>query len=447
MKTMRLLANDRMTIIMSIHQPSSNVFYSFDHLVLLADGHTAYYGAPQNCLSYLATLNFIPPGDYNPADFVMDLVNANESTSDLAGEPYVQEEGNSMSPRSVLIKKWDNTATLAIVDSKLSLHRAVSLRSVAIAGNEVTELSHAEEGLATSSNILLAIDDDGSSGYATFYSTQFRVLLTRAFRNSKAQLFTALNVFQCLAISLLCGLVWYQMPQSETSIQDRGGFIFFFMVYWFFNSMFNGMMEFFPERTVLTKERAAGSYHLSAYFITKNLSETPLVLSLPAIFLAICYPMANLNHKVSSFFGMLCTQLLATTCAESLGLLIGTSTTDMKVAITTATIVGLAFMLVGGYFAKNVPGFVLWFKYLSPVKYSYDACLQFEFTGNTPCDGGTVLAACIDEQSATREQVLIYFNTQGSIGFNMGMLVALSVSFRLASYLCLRFSQHNQGRK
>ena len=211
--------------------------------------------------------------------------------------------------------------------------------------------------------------------------------------------------------------------------------------------MFVGMMEFFPERHILTKERAAGSYNLSAYFITKNMSEVPIVLTLPTFFLSICYPMANLNPRASSFFGMLVTQLLATTCAESLGLLIGTSTVDMKVAITTATILGLAFMLVGGYFVKRIPVFVKWFRYLSPVKYSFDACLQFEFTGRVPCDGGDILTACIGEDFASKEDVFDYFGIQGSIAFNIGMLILLSFSFRLASYLCLRFLSHNQGRK
>lgn len=40
--TMREMADDRMTIISSIHQPSSKVFYAFDKLILLADGCVVY---------------------------------------------------------------------------------------------------------------------------------------------------------------------------------------------------------------------------------------------------------------------------------------------------------------------------------------------------------------------------------------------------------------------
>ena len=206
------------------------------------------------------------------------------------------------------------------------------------------------------------------------------------------------------------------------------------------------MMAFFPERAVLTKERAAGSYHLSAYFITKNISETPIVLALPAVFLAISYPMAGLNPHPGAFFSMVGTQLLATTCGHSIGLLIGTATDDMRVGVTAATLTGLCFMLVGGYFVQNLVDFVKWFRYLSPVKYSYDACIQFEFTESVKCDGSGVMSECETQDRVSRTEVYDFFGIDGSVGFNIGMLVVLAVCYRLMSYLCLRFLKFNQGR-
>ena len=39
---LRELANQGKTVITSIHQPSSQIFQSFDQLILLADGKTIY---------------------------------------------------------------------------------------------------------------------------------------------------------------------------------------------------------------------------------------------------------------------------------------------------------------------------------------------------------------------------------------------------------------------
>jgi hypothetical protein len=47
--------------------------------------------------------------------------------------------------------------------------------------------------------------------------------------------------------------VWFQIKNDETGVQDKAGFIFFFMTFWLFNAAFSGMMGFPPERAVLMK--------------------------------------------------------------------------------------------------------------------------------------------------------------------------------------------------
>jgi hypothetical protein len=89
------------------------------------------------------------------------------------------------------------------------------------------------------------------------------------------------------------------MANTESQINNRAGYIFFFQAYWFIMSMYQGMMQFLPERTVLLKERSSGAYHLSAYFFSKSLSEMPLRLAQPFVFLVISYPMSNLNPSVN----------------------------------------------------------------------------------------------------------------------------------------------------
>jgi len=56
------------------------------------------------------------------------------------------------------------------------------------------------------------------------------------------------------------------------------------------------------EHVVISKERATGTYHLSAYYLAKTLSELPLLLLLPSIFIIPVYWAAGLNGP-ASFFG------------------------------------------------------------------------------------------------------------------------------------------------
>jgi ABC-type multidrug transport system ATPase subunit len=62
MRILHDLARDEgKTIIMSIHQPSSVVFFAFDALMLLADGKVVYLGTPNGSLEYVRDMGLECP--------------------------------------------------------------------------------------------------------------------------------------------------------------------------------------------------------------------------------------------------------------------------------------------------------------------------------------------------------------------------------------------------
>lgn len=180
--TMRFMADEKLTIISSIHQPSSKVFYKFDKLVLLADGHIAYCGPPAKCLAYLATLNFVPPGDYNPADFVMDLVNSEEEQ--VSGDQESGGEDIAKSVRKLLTDKWDNATTLREAEAALKTAAGGTM-----AGTQATAGPESEE------------DEELEKRYPSGYWTQFSVLFTRALLISKSSVTKTTQLVQTLLIS------------------------------------------------------------------------------------------------------------------------------------------------------------------------------------------------------------------------------------------------------
>ena len=60
----------RKTIIMVIHQPSSQVFESFDKLLLMADGQMIYFGERADVVDYFADQGFKCHANFNPADYI-----------------------------------------------------------------------------------------------------------------------------------------------------------------------------------------------------------------------------------------------------------------------------------------------------------------------------------------------------------------------------------------
>ena len=64
-----------MTILATIHQPSSEIFYTFDRVIVLADGFTIYNGPTLGVKGYLESLG-VKLGKYtNPSDWLLKLAN------------------------------------------------------------------------------------------------------------------------------------------------------------------------------------------------------------------------------------------------------------------------------------------------------------------------------------------------------------------------------------
>jgi hypothetical protein len=273
-----------MPSVVSLSVRHIQVFYAFDKLILMADGCMVYTGPPSRCLAYLARIGYVPPMDYNPADFVMDLVTSTEagaaqvlsgtvsgaavSTAAPSGADVVEKPTAKTAPgalvaaesrtnsdcsvdatgvdvdgdvvpdvesgaaeslidkskqksiRTILIEAWDN----APIDAEIA---AVSANFTAIANN-ANNSDGSDDG-----------DDVLNVKYLASYKTQFVILLERALLNSKAVLVTNLTVFQAAAVALIAGALWWQVPNRETRVFDKASFIFFFMTYWFFSTLFH----------------------------------------------------------------------------------------------------------------------------------------------------------------------------------------------------------------
>ena len=423
------------TVITSIHQPSSAVFRSFDRLMMLAEGNCVYFGTPAGSLAYLREQNLSCPEGYNGADYWMDLlvrdtmVEADDmevslNTSNTLG---VGNIGNSKkdddiekkaSPRSLLIQEWDNEAVATEIDEAVQTENK----------SEPTMESQ-PQSLATVQK------------YNTGWATQFGVLTHRCLKNSRSAIFTPLNLIKSAALGVIAGLLWFQLENTERNVQDRSSFFFFAMTFWVFDAMFTSLMSFPSERSVILKERASASYHLSAYFAAKTLSEAPTRLSLPFIFMTISFWMADLNPRFTVFVGTTGCTLLSVLAGESIGLFVGASIYDLQKALTFMTVGSLGLMLMGGFFVQNIPSFLVWGKYLSPFKYSFDASRQLVFDRDVPCDGsGDLQEYCggRDTGFATADQVREFLAIDGGVGFNVGMLLLIIIIPRYVAYLALR---------
>jgi len=433
MKILDKLARDEgKTIITSIHQPSSAVFFAFDKLMLLADGNVVYFGTPIDSLEYVRELGMECPAGYNAADHHMDLLVV-DSAIDDEDDSTIEEAASSVSSgvkhRSIggtttkqkLIASWDAEALAKKVDEEA--------KADFVAVGPPRQLSRRQ------SSLILR-----ESSFKSTWFTQFMVLVHRSMKNSRSAIFTKLNLVKSGAIGLMSGLLWFQMPYTERTVYDRSSYYFFTMTFWVFDAMFTAYLAFPLERAIIFKERSSGSYRLSAYFFAKTTSEAPSRLALPSLYMVISYWMSGVNNNFGVFIASTLCSLLSVLAGESIGLFCGAAVLDMEKGMVIMTVLALSLMVVGGFFVRNVPFWILWLGYVSPFKYSYNSSVQLVFDRPVPCDGSGVLAACGGRSDgyASEEDVLDFLGTEFSAGLNAGLLLLIFVVVRIFAFLALK---------
>lgn len=163
--------------------------------------------------------------------------------------------------------------------------------------------------------------------------------------------------------------------------------------------------------------------------------------------MVISFWLGGISSKFSIFFGTTCITLMSCLAGESIGLMIGASIYDFEKSIAVMTVFALCFMLVGGFFVRNVPEFMDWMKFLSPFKYAFDGSRQLVFDRDVPCDGsGSLEDLCngADYGYATPEEVLEFIGVQGSVAFNVGCLFILFLVPRIVAYIALRMKKEGE---
>ena len=76
-----LAKNYNRTVILTIHQPRSNIVALFDQLILLAHGRAVYSGPFSSCQSYFDRIGYPCPAGFNIADYLVDLTMHAETSS------------------------------------------------------------------------------------------------------------------------------------------------------------------------------------------------------------------------------------------------------------------------------------------------------------------------------------------------------------------------------
>ncbi|KAL7598532.1 hypothetical protein Lser_V15G21112 [Lactuca serriola] len=386
------LARGGRTIVMTIHQPSSRLFYMFHKVLLLSEGNSLFFGKGSEVMDYFNSIGFSPLVAMNPSDFLLDLANGISPDNSSYGDQ------NAVKQKLVLAYKSN-------LDEKLKA--------------EVVEFNDDENDV---------LDNKKHERWSTTWLQQVMVLLKRGVKERKHEFFSTLKIGQVIAVSFLCGLLWWQSDKAH--LQDQSGLLFFYTGFWGFFPLFQAIFTFPQERQMLGKERSSGMYRLSSYFISRTIGDLPMELVLPTLFCIITYWMAGLKSDFGSFLYALFTLLFSVLASQGLGLAVGALVMNQKSATIMGSVIMLSFTLAGGYYVQHVPDFISWIKYISISQHTYKLLIasQYEHGQTYKCGNLT----CLVEDFPAIKSV----GLDGQV-LSVVALALMLVLYRVVAYLAL----------
>ncbi|XP_075489931.1 ABC transporter G family member 22-like isoform X2 [Primulina tabacum] len=417
-ETLNDIAEAGKTVITTIHQPSSRLFLKFDKLILLGKGSLLYFGKASEALVYFTAIGYSPLIAMNPAEFMLDLANGN--VTDISIPSEFQDK--------VQMGNFKAETKSGKIDPAVIQEKEIFLIQYLVEAHEARVAVHEKKNIMEPISMDEEMKSKLSSSkreYGASWYEQYCILFWRGFKERKNDYFSWLRITQVLTTATILGLLWWQSgSDNPKELQDQAGLLFFIAVFWGFFPVFTAIFTFPQERAMLSKERAADMYRLSAYFVARTTSDLPLDLLLPVLFLLVVYFMAGLRMNVGSFFLTMMTVFLCIVAAQGLGLAIGATLWDLKRATTLASVTVMTFMLAGGFFVQNVPVFVSWLRYLSFNYHTYKLLLKVQYQHISHSINGVRIDSGYTE---------------------VGVLLAMVFGYRLLAYLSLRRMKIHPG--
>lgn len=340
MDGVRKVADSGRTIVCTIHQPSADVFFLFDSLLLLKrGGETVYFGhLGTNCRDLVDYFEAIPgvaplsPG-YNPATWMLECIGAGVSNSAADAIDFVAH-----------FRRTEH--------------------------NQLLEATLQQDGVATPSSKYAEIVY--TSKRAANGATQLQFLLIRFFRIYwRTATYNLTRVAASIFLALLFGVMF--VDSDYNSYQGLNSGVGMIYMAAFFNAMlsYQSVVPLIStERSSYYRERAAQTYNSFYYFVGLAVVEIPYVLFTMAIFTIIFYPMVGFTDVPVGFLFWLAQSLLVLMMTY-MGQMCAFALPSEEVANVSGVLAVSLFGLFMGYSppAYAIPSGYLWLYKIVPTRF------------------------------------------------------------------------------
>ncbi|KAG0328204.1 hypothetical protein BGZ99_005870 [Dissophora globulifera] len=345
------------TVILTVHQPRSDIYELFDDLLLLSQGKVVYFGKAQTAAAYFEGLGHECPVGWNVADYFLDLITLHQENG--ASE-------NSSTSQEDFAKKYADY----------------------VANNPEAYLT---EVMKQQQNISEKVERDALlSRFKKEYTTQYAattltqtVLITQ---RSLTNLARHPTIFQASAvIHIIFALVVGSLFSGLKDRPEMGATSFnksialFFITSFLATMTFSAMPQFIIERGLFLRERAAGMYRTSAYFMAKTVVETLSYTILSVIFVVITYYLIGLHGSLIYYFVSVA---VFVNVALSLIAAIGAGAENAETGMNILSLINTMAMLFSGFIVSrtDIPRGWIWAFWASYYQWAFSGLLDNEFS-------------------------------------------------------------------
>ncbi|KAJ0981403.1 hypothetical protein J5N97_009658 [Dioscorea zingiberensis] len=395
--------HDRITVMASIHQPSSEVFELFDNLCLLSSGKTVYFGRTGLSAEFFSRNGFPCPTLRNPSDHYLRTINK-DFDKDI-------ETGCSDKP----------VTTAEVID--ILVHSFKMSNSCQETKRRVADICNMEGELV-------------KSGSQASFKTQCMVLTKRSFVNMYRDLgYYWLRFVIYMALCLCIGTIYYDIDYSYGSIQARGSMLMFVAGFLTFMSI-GGFPSFVEEMKIFRRERLNGHYGVTPFVIGNTLSSIPYLGLVSIIPAAIAYYLVGLQRGAEHFIYFTVVLYVCMILVESLMMIVASIVPDYLMGIITGAGILGVMMLSGGFFRlKNDIPKPVWrypMYYLGFHTYANEGYFKNEYLGLNFKNG--------TENISGEEVVRNYWEMDLSYSkwFDLAVLIGMVVLYRVLFLIIIK---------
>ncbi|KAG0235040.1 hypothetical protein BGW41_000932 [Actinomortierella wolfii] len=370
----KLARSKTTTVIMTIHQPRSDIFFMFDQTLVVAKGETLYFGPTKTAAAYFSRRGLDCPPNYNIADYLLDI----------AMDQKMLEQAKSYG--ADVDEKAMSSGHDALHPSGEAVRRAHSINSLNRNGHGKAETNIAideehpstsgSSGSSTTSLADSAPAGKGRTVYATSFLGQLQVIMKRDFQTLiRNHALLTLHIAVSIILGVFIGGLYFKVPMDLAGFQNRAGSLFFMLALLGFSSI-SALGAFTETRTLFIKERSNGYYPPMPFIISTLLFDLIPLRIVPALLMGcISYWMIGLSPVVTTFFKFILILVLFNVATALFCLVIAAGVRSTGVASLASSIAMLFMMLFGGFMINQgkIPKALTWIQYLSIYKYGFEA--------------------------------------------------------------------------